>query len=356
MATSNSLVRTALVGFGFGGSVFHAPFIDADPRLDLTLIVTSDPQRRAVIAARYPQAAVVASFEDLLDRLDEVELVVVSTPNRTHFPLARAVLGAGRAVVVDKPVAPSAAEVRELVGAGGLLIPFQNRRWDGDFRTVGSLLDSGRLGPVWRFESRYERWQPAVGSGPARAWKRDPAEAAGILYDLGTHVIDQAVALFGRPATVYSEVDNRREGAAVDDDVFVALSYPSGVRVHLWASAVAAQGGPRFRVLGRQGAYVKYGMDPQEAALLDGARPGADRWGEEPPEAWGFVQVGDDRTPVPTLPGAYQLFYRGVAAALLDGADPPVAGGDAVLTAEIVEAARRSAAESRVVALPEQVI
>lgn len=352
MATADDLVRTALVGYGFGGSVFHAPFIDAEPRMDLTLVVTSDRQRQAEIATRYPRAGVVASFDDLVGRLDEIDLVVVSTPNRTHVPLARAVLRAGRPVVVDKPVAPSSAEIRDLVAEGGVLIPFQNRRWDGDFRTVRALLDSGRLGEVWRFESRYERWQPEVGSGPERAWKRDPTAAAGILYDLGSHVIDQAVALFGRPATVYAEIATRRDGAAVDDDVFLALSFRSGLRAHLWASAVAAERGPRWRVLGARGAYVKYGMDPQEAALLAGARPGADRWGEEPSECWGFVHVGDDRSAVPTLPGAYHLFYRAVAATLLDGADPPVAMRDAVLTAEIIEAAQVSAAGTGVVAIP----
>jgi predicted dehydrogenase len=355
MAIVGGSVRTALIGFGFGGSVFHAPFIHAHPRFDLRLVVTSDPQRQAAVRARYPGVGVAPSVDDLMARIEGVDLVVVSTPNATHVPLTQALLAAGRHVVVDKPVAPSPDQVRALgrqAGAAGrLVIPFQNRRWDGDYRTVRALLDSGRLGSMMRYESRYERWQPRLDSNPARAWKRDPAGAGGILYDLGTHVIDQAVAAFGRPSSVYAEIDVRRAEAAVDDDVFVALSYDHGVRAHLWASAVAAQSGPRFRVLGTEGGYVKYGMDGQEAALLGGARPGGDRWGEEPPEAWGFVHVGDERRTVPTQPGAYQLFYSGVAAALLDGTGPPVQLQDALLTAEIVEAARQSAVDGRLVHL-----
>jgi predicted dehydrogenase len=339
-------IQTALVGFGMGGSVFHAPFIQASPRFELAAVVTSNPERQSLARTSYPRARVVPSFDELAG-VDPIDLVVVSTPNRTHVALAEAGLRLGVHVVVDKPVAPTADEARRLVRladeVGRVLVPFYNRRWDGDFRTVSAILSSGRLGKIHRFESRYERWQPVVDSSAGRSWKRDPTSghATGILYDLGAHLIDQAAVAFGRPDAVYSEIDVRRPGASVDDDVFLALDYPGGLRAHLWASAVAADRGPRFRLLGSEGAYVKYGMDVQEAALMSGGRPTDPGWGEEPPEAWGTVTTVDGSWREPTLPGSYQLFYDGLAACLLDGAAPPVASADAVLAAEIIEMAQK---------------
>jgi predicted dehydrogenase len=351
------VVRTALVGYGLGGSAFHAPLIAANPRMELALVVTSSPERQSQVRARYSRARVLGSFDQLLDSLDLVDLVVLSTPNVTHVPLAEAVLGRGRHLVVDKPVAPTSAQVRQLMelahAAGRHLVPFQNRRWDGDFRTVHSLLQSEVLGTVHRFESRYERWQPEISSGPQRSWKRDPApgHATGILYDLGSHLIDQVVMLFGRPAAVYAEVDRRRDQAEVDDDVFIALRYPHGPRTHLWASAIAADRGPRFRLLGQHRAYIKHGMDGQEAALVAGRRPGQPGWGEESPDAWGTVITSAGPRPEPTLLGAYQLFYAGLAACLIDGGPVPVDAADAVVTAQIIEAAQQSAVKQRIIAV-----
>jgi predicted dehydrogenase len=357
MTAQAGTARVALVGYGLGGSVFHAPFIDAEPRLELTVVVTSNPQRRSAVRERYPSSGVVGSFDDLLAGITQIDVVVVSTPNRTHVPLAEAVLLQGRDVVVDKPVAPSAAEARHLAevaaDVGRLMVPFHNRRWDGDFLTVTALLRSGRLGTLHRLESRYERWQPEADSSPLRSWKRDPTpgHATGILYDLGTHLIDQAAVAFGRPDAVYAEIDVRRPAAEVDDDVFVALHYPGGPHVHLWASAVAAERGPRFRLLGSGGSYVKYGMDVQEAAVMAGGRPTDPGFGEEPSEAWGTVTTSVGHELEPTLPGAYQQFYAGLAACLIDGAHPPVEPADAVLTAEIIEAAQRSDRDRMVIAL-----
>jgi scyllo-inositol 2-dehydrogenase (NADP+) len=351
-------LRVALVGYGMGGSLFHAPFIAAEPRLDLAVVVTADPARRAGVLARYPDSDLAGDVEDLLLRLDDIDLVVVSTPNATHQPIAEAVLWRRRPVVVDKPVTASAAGTRHLAelaaSVGTTIIPFQNRRWDGDFRTVVALLDRGELGPLHTFESRFERWQPQVSQAPGRAWKNDPGDGAGvgILFDLGSHVIDQAVMLFGRPGAVYAEVAVRRAGSQVDDDVFVALRYPGGPRVHLWMSAVAADQGPRFRLLGGEAAYVKTGMDGQEALLAEGRAPSEPGWGEEPPSAWGHLESGSERRAVPTVAGAYQLFYAGVAAHLLDGAPPPVDVADAITTAETIEAAYRSSRSGAVEQLP----
>ena len=335
----------ALVGYGMGGSLFHAPFIAAEARLDLAVVVTANPDRRAAVVARYPGTSMVGSVEDLLIRLDDIDLVVVSTPNFTHKEIAEAVISRRRPVVVDKPVAATANETRQLAelaeAQGTTIIPFQNRRWDGDFRTVVSLLKSGDLGTLHTFESRYERWQPQVTLARDRAWKNDTREGAGvgILFDLGAHVIDQAVMLFGRPDAVYADVAVRRSGSHVDDDVFVALRYPHGPRVHLWMSAVAADQGPRFRLLGDASAYVKFGMDVQEVMLSQGHSPTESGWGVEPSTSWGHIGTGAERRAVPTLAGAYQLFYAELASFLLDGAPPPVDIADAIITAEVIEAA-----------------
>jgi predicted dehydrogenase len=348
----------ALVGYGMGGSNFHAPFIAAEPRLALTLVVTGNPERQAEVTARYDGTRVVAEVDDLLPRLGDVDLVVVSTPNDSHAAIAEEVLSRGLPVVVDKPVTPSAAQTRRLaelaVANGTSIVPFQNRRWDGDFRTVVDLLARGALGTLHTYESRYERWQPKVSKSSERAWKRDPQAGGGtgILFDLGTHLIDQAVFLFGRPAAVYADVATRRPGARVDDDVFVALGYAGGPRVHLWASAVAAELGPRFRLLGDTAAYVKTGMDVQEAALGDGRSPTEPAWGEEPASSWGQLVAGDDRRPVPTLPGSYGFFYAAMASFLLGGAAPPVDIEDAVVTAQLIESAYRSARSGSVVPVP----
>ena len=341
-------IRVALIGYGFGGSIFHAPFISNEPRLDLVAVVTNSPERRSKLEGDYPDVAVLGHVDELVEEIGAIDLVVVSTPNPTHVDIAHQFLGRGRSVVVDKPVAPTATEVRHLAAVaahtGSSIVPFQNRRWDGDFRTVEALVASGEIGVLYDIESRYERWQPVLSDDPRRSWKQSAARGAGtgILFDLGTHIIDQAVVLFGRPTAVFAQRATRRRGAQVDDDSFVALSYPEGPRVHLYASAVAADQGPRFRLLASNGAYVKFGMDPQEAALVAGRHPNEAHWGEEEASSFGTLTVGTERRPLPTLPGSYQLFYAGLAAHLIDKAPPPVDIADAIISAEIVEAALRS--------------
>ena len=349
-ATHHPAIRVALVGYGLAGASFHAPLIAATPDLRLAAVVTTDAARGARARAEHPGVAVVERADALWSRTPEVDLVVVASPNRTHVPLALAALAAGLPVVVDKPLAATAAEARAVVDEarrrGLLLTVFQNRRWDGDFLTLRRLLADGALGEVRRFESRFERWRPALRGG----WREQgtPEEAGGLLYDLGSHLVDQALQLFGPARQVYAELDRRRAGAEVDDDAFVALTHAAGVRSHLFMSAVAPQLGPRLRVLGSRAGYTKHGLDVQEEALRGGGRPDAGRWGEEPPEAWGELGAGEERQRVPTEAGAYQRFYAGVAAALRTGAPPPVDPADAVAVLEVIEAAQRSAARGRV--------
>ena len=351
MAASQE-IRVALVGFGLGGRIFHAPFVEATPGMRLATIVTRDPERAAAAAAAHPGARIVADLAEVWARAADHDLVVVSSTNRTHVPIGLAALDAGLALVVDKPLAPTAAGGRALLERArerGLPFSvFQNRRWDGDFRTVRRLVAEGALGDVVRFESRYERWRPTPKVG---AWREsaDPEDAGGLLFDLGAHLIDQALVLLGPPTAVYAEVRRRRPGVVVDDDVFVALRHRGGEVSHLWANVLAAEPGPRFRILGTRATYEKRGMDVQEAALLAGARPGDDGWGVEPEAAWGTRSDGETRSPVPTEPGAYERYYEGMAAAMRGDAAVPVDPADSVLGLDVIEAAFASEREGRVV-------
>ncbi|HEU5224373.1 MAG TPA: Gfo/Idh/MocA family oxidoreductase [Actinomycetota bacterium] len=345
-------IRVALIGYGLAGAVFHGPLISSTPGMSLATIVTRDPERRARASSDHPEAQLLDGVDALWRRAADHDLVVVATPNRSHVPLGLAALEAGLPVVMDKPVAPTAEEGRRLVAEATerdlLLAVFQNRRWDGDFLTVRRLLSEDALGPVVRFESRFERWRPRV---RPEAWRErgDPEEAGGLLFDLGSHLIDQAVVLFGPPRTVYAEVDRRRPSAEVDDDVFVALEHGAGVRSHLWMSVLAAIPGPRMRVLGMGAAYEKFGLDGQERALSEGARPDDPDWGREPPDRWGRLSTGDGARAVETEPGAYPEFYPGIAASLRDGTPPPVDPNDSVMGLEIIEAALESARTDGVV-------
>ncbi|MBC3841019.1 Gfo/Idh/MocA family oxidoreductase [Streptacidiphilus sp. 4-A2] len=347
-------LRVGLIGYGLAGAAFHAPLIATTPGLRLHTVATADPQRRARLAADHPRARAVDNAEQLLADPAALDLVVIASPNDTHVPLSRAALEAGLPVVVDKPIAATSAEARELTAlaaARGLLLTvFQNRRWDSDFRTIQGLLAEGGLGRVHRFESRFERWRPGLKAG----WREsaDPAQAGGILYDLGSHLVDQALQLFGPARSIYAEIDARRPGARVDDDAFLALTHRSGVRSHLWMSALAGQPGPRLRVLGDRSAYTVHGLDPQEAALREGQRPGPG-WGAPAESQWGLLGAGDDAAPYPSRPGDYPAFYAGVAAALREGGPAPVDPNDAVAALTVLEAARRSADEGRTVELPE---
>ncbi len=355
-------LRVGLIGYGLAGSVFHAPLIAATDGLTLDTVSTSSPDRQAQARAEHPRVRTVATPDEVLARAGELDLVVIASPNKTHVPLATAALEAGLPVVVDKPLSGTAAEAERLAALaddrGLLLSVFQNRRWDNDFRTVHQLITEGALGDVLRFESRFERWRPK----PKGGWREsgDPAEIGGLLYDLGSHIADQALALFGPVTHVYAESDVRRPGAEADDDTFLALTHANGVRSHLWVSATTAQLGPRFRVLGSRAGYVKYGLDPQEAALREGRRPGEDPagWGTEPEASWGRIGAGESPLtgggdPVPTLPGDYPAYYAAVAEALRTGGRPPVSAREAAATLRVLEAAKTSAAEGRTVRIEE---
>ena len=316
-------------------------------------MVTSNEARGSQARRDYPGVHVAATADWLWDHAADHDLVVITTPNRVHATLAMSALSAGLPVVIDKPFARTVAEGQQVIqfarDRGLPVTPYHNRRWDSEHLTLRRLIDEGVLGRILRFEARLERWRPGLKGG----WRERGAaeEAGGLLYDLGSHLIDQALTLFGPVREVYAELDRRRAGAETDDDVFLALTHVNGVRSHLWTSAMAAHRGPRLRVLGERAAFVKQHADRQEAALRTAHCSIGPGWGEDPPEYWGILTDGAHEQSVRSEPGAYQRFYGELAAMLRGGAPPPVAPEDALAGLEIIDAAQRSAAEHRVVAI-----
>jgi scyllo-inositol 2-dehydrogenase (NADP+) len=344
-------VRTAVVGYGLAGQVFHAPLVSAADVLELVAVVTSDPQRQERLRAAHPGVFAVPSVAELFAAPGTFDLLVVATPNDAHAPLATAAIELGKAVVVDKPMAlgapQAAAVVAAAAAAGTVLTVFQNRRWDSDQLTLRRLLADGSLGDVLRYESRFERWRPQPKPG---SWRESlPAEqGGGLLLDLGSHLVDQALQLFGPATRVYAEVDARR--GVADDDAFVALTHAGGVRSHLWAGALAGSPGPRLRVLGSSGAYVVQPLDGQEDELREtGALPAG---GLPVPESgWGVLVRGDEVRPVPSEPGRWRDFYPAVAAAVRGEGPVPVDPADAVRALAVLDAARESARTGSVIDL-----
>ena len=331
-------LRVGIAGFGLAGSVFHAPLISAVEGLETHAVLTRSPQRVAQVKAAYPGVRIVAELDDLLR---DIDILVVATPNSSHMPIALAGLERGLAVVVDKPLAPSAAEARHLLQAGGRLTVFHNRRWDGDFLTVQRLLREQALGDVVRFESRFERFRPVVDTS---RWRElaDPSEGGGLLLDLGIHLVDQAVQLFVEPVAVYAELDQRREGAQVEDDVFIALEHAGSVRSHLWMSQAAPAQDPRLRVRGLRGGFASDGLDPQESQLAAGMHP------RDP--GYGLAPAGRlDGQPVELERGRYDEFYTGVRDWARGAAPAPVDPADSIRVLEILEAARHSSSQCAVV-------
>jgi scyllo-inositol 2-dehydrogenase (NADP+) len=357
------LINVGLVGFGFAGRTFHAPVISEVRGLHLNAIL----QRHGDDASQaYPDARVVRSLPEML-AVDSISLIVVATPNDSHFSIAKECLLAGRDVVIDKPFAPTYAEAAELArlaqSHGRVLSVYQNRRWDGDFKTLQKLIASGELGRVVTYESHFDRFRPARRPG---AWREQAGPGAGVLFDLGPHLIDQALVLFGTPDAVSADVRLERHGADADDAFDITLVYP-GLRAYLRATMLASRPGPHFVVHGTRGSYIKFGLDPQEDALKRGERPGGSKessnWGREPDEAWGAltfgavgslnergipVQAAEERR-VPTEPGDYRGYYENVRDAILGKAELAVTPTAALRVMRVIELARQSSRERRVV-------
>jgi len=342
--------NVGLVGYGFASQTFHAPLILATPGLELTAVASSDA---AKVQADLPAVAVDASPQALFARSD-IDLVVIPTPNESHFPLAKAALSAGKHVVVDKPFTVTLSEARQLRSqaerAGKLLSVFHNRRWDSDFMTVRELLREQTLGRVVHFESHFDRFRPEV----RPRWREQAKPGGGIWYDLGPHLLDQAHQLFGMPQSLLVDLAVRRDGAQVDDDFHALLDY-DGLRVVLHAAALVAAESPRFVVHGTRGSYVKYGLDPQEDRLKAGERP-SPQWGTDPCD--GTLTLANtegalDSRLQPTLPGDYLAYYMGIRDALAGEGENPVSADDALAVMQLLEVGLDSARQRRWVRLKE---
>lgn len=354
---SDGSLSVVVAGYGLAGRAFHAPLVAATEGLRVSAVVTNDERRRAELAADHPGARAVGALDEALD---DADLVVIASPNRFHVELAQQAIAAGKHVVVDKPLAVTAAQARtldqEATEAGVVLSVFHNRRWDDDFLTLRREVASGALGDIITLESRFDRWRPQIKQG---AWRErsDPADGGGLLLDLGSHLADQAIQLLGAPARVYAELRTTRPDAEVEDEVFIALDHAGGARSHLHAGVHAADGPPRFRVLGAQAAFVSRGLDPQEGQLREGRRPGADAgFGRRPKadtgDGDGATRYADDAQRLAMEPGAWTTFYTGVRDAIRgDAARPPVTAAEAIVVLDVLEAARESARTGSVVAL-----
>ncbi len=342
-------IRAALIGYGAAGAVLHAPLIAATAGLELSAIVTTRPSRQRDARAAHPAATVLADVGAVWR--GGFDLVVVATSSGAHAELADQAIAAGVAVVLDKPLATSAAAAERIVhrarASSVPLTVFQNRRWDSDFLTLRKVLAEGRLGRPIRLEARFEGYHAL---DPA-AWQEspDPRDGGGVLIDLGSHRIDQATVLFGAPRTVYAELRRRRPGAAIEDDAFVSLTFAGDETCHLWLSEAAHAGGPGFRMLGSDAAFEIDGTDPQWGALARGDRPGGAGWGRQTSAGRITSEAADPPTirRVRPVPGDYRQFYASVRDSLLHGTPTPVDPSDAVAVLRVIEGARESAAQGR---------
>lgn len=346
-------LRAGLVGYGFAGQTFHAPILSAVAGLELAAVASSQPGK---VHSDWPGVDVVPDVEALLRRTD-IDLVVIATPNAQHHPLAKAALAVGKHVIVDKPFTLDATQARELAGLaqqnGRLLSVYQNRRYDSDFLTLRDLLAGGELGRPVYFESHFDRYRPQV----RERWREQPVPGAGLWVDLGSHLVDQAIQLFGRPDTLQLDTATLRDGALVDDYFHAVLRYESGphapLRVVLHATTLAAHAAPRYIVHGTRGSYIKRGVDPQEDALRAGGRPGDADWGADPIDGELTVVRDNGRVQtraVPTLPGSYVRYYSAIRDAIHGEGPNPVTPDQAVELMELLDLGRQSATEGRALA------
>jgi len=339
-------LRTAIIGFGVSGKVFHAPLLAANPDFEISIIATSNPERQKQASVQYPQATIVPSYRQALEAADHLDLLIIGTPPPTHFEIARAALEHGLHVVVDKPFVVHSAQGEELIALAGqrglTLTVYQNRRWDGDFLTIKKLLADQSLGSVHTFESRFEWFKPQG----MRSWKAEltAQEGGGILYDLGAHLIDQAIDLFGPVDSMQSSLRALTEHATAEEDAHLVLNHQSGTQSRLTMSSLNASPGPRFHVAGDLGAYCTEGLDPQEPQLASGMGVGHDEYGRKPESAWGQFVLGHESSTVPTVPGDYPQFYRLLSDCLRGNGPVPVDPADSLGVLRLIEAIHHGSA------------
>ena len=342
-------VNTGIAGYGNGGRLFNATIIDSVEGFRITRIMTTDENKIAAAREDFPEAAVVSSFTDII-RDPEIDLVVITTPNHFHLDLAKKALKAGKHVVVEKPFTVTTEEADELIELATkkslVLSVNHNRRWDSDFLTVKKVVEGKKLGEIVDYEAHFDRFRNEVSNG----WKEDKENpGSGILYDLGSHLIDQALTLFGPPKEIYADLRKQRKSAAVHDNFEVLLYYPN-LKVTLKASALVKAKGPTYSLHGTKGSFSKYGIDSQEEMLKSGLKPNGNwGWGQESQEIWGKLDVLEESGTVESEIGDYRKFYQNIYDAITNNADLEVKPEQAREVIRVIELAIKSSTEKRVV-------
>lgn len=340
-------VSTALLSYGMSGEVFHAPLLASIPEFKLSAIV----QRKGDKAkSHFPDARIYRTVEEVIND-PEIELVIVNTPNETHVEFAANALEAGKHVVVEKPFTVTSEEAERLMHIaerkGVVLTVFQNRRWDGDFLTVQQIVKEGGLGKIVEFEAHYDRFRNYI---EPDTWKEEDRPGTGILYNLGSHMLDQTLVLFGMPHSVDARLGIQRPGGKVNDFYDIRMEYPTHLAI-IKSSYLVKADLPRYIIHGTNGSFVKYGLDPQEQALKDKRDPRSPDWGAESESTWGTLTTTTEVRKIPTLPGNYAAFYKNVCAAIRKGAGLSVSAEQGARVIQLIEACQQSAREKRAVIL-----
>lgn len=340
-------IKTALSSYGMSSMVFHGPLLKVNPNFSLTKIVERHHNRSQ---SGYPEATIVRDFKDLCnDR--EIELLIINVPDPLHYSFSRKALEAGKHLVVEKPFTHTYEQAEELIDLankkGLLLTVFQNRRWDGDFLTVKHVIENNMLGRLVDFESHFDRYRNFI---QPDTWKESAEAGAGTLYNLGSHMIDQALVLFGLPTEVYADIRINRKSGEVDDSFDVSLKYDN-LKVSTRGSYLVREPGPRYILHGTEGSFLKWGIDPQEQMLKDGFLPEGDNWGKENPVEWGKINTIINglhiEGSIETFAGNYNIFYENVHDVIRKGSKPLVTAEEASHVIRILEAARESSKTGR---------
>ena len=340
-------VQVGLIGYGFSASTFHVPLLSTISGFRITAVSSSRPE---LVEKDLPAAVVESDPSSLIQRKD-VDLIIITAPNEAHFPLAKEALEAGKHVVVEKPFVLTYAQGKELIDLatrkGVILSVYHNRRWDNDFLTLQGIIESGKLGRIFTYEAHFDRYRREVRD----RWRERGIPGAGLLYDLGAHLIDQALVLFGLPLSVTADILSQREGAQADDYFHITLKYDR-LRVILHSGMLVMEPGPHFLVHGDKGSFSKYGLDSQEETLKGGGKPGSPFYGEDPEENFGMLVYENNngvtvRKSIRTIPGRYQDYYQGIYQSIGSGVPAPVSAEEAVNVIAVIECALLSNKEQR---------
>ena len=341
-------INTALTSYGMSGLVFHGPLLEVHAGFEITKILEWSGKNRS--KGHHPGAVVVNDYDDILTD-SKIELVIVNSPDHLHHEMAIKALRHGKHIVVEKPFTLTVKEADEIIAEAAkkelMVSVFQNRRWDGDFLTVEQVINGGTLGRLVSFESHFDRFRNYI----QESWKENKSLGAGTLYNLGSHMIDQALYLFGMPDYLFADVRAQRTGSKVDDSFDLFFHYP-GVKCFVRGSYLVKEQGPRYTLHGTEGSFLKWGIDPQEEALKAGQLPGSKNWGADPPELFGIIssESGEQeiKEKVPTIPGNYLAYYDNIYEHLRHGADLAVKAEDARNVIRVIEAAYESAGKGEV--------